>query len=235
MSQFDLKQLTNQMESASAASIIYWAAKQFGNRLAVTSSFQTQSLPLLHLVSRIMPNTPVYFLDTRYHFKETLEYRKQLMRVLGLNVEVLRPLADRGTFTDEEGPLHQTNPNMCCYLKKVEPLQRALAGKLAWISGVRRDQTKARAGLAVFSEQENDRLKICPMLGWTHENVMKYIDAHQLPQHPLLNFGYQSVGCEPCTAPVSRDQDPRSGRWAGSQKTECGLHFDESSKPERIL
>ena len=225
-----LEKLAEGLSQMPAASILYWAAKEFGDKLAVTSSFQTQSLPLLHLVSRIAPNTTVFFLDTGYHFRETLDYRDLLIRELGINVEVLKPLAEKGSHSSESGPLHQVNPNMCCYLKKVEPLQRALVGKCAWISGVRRDQTQTRKDMPVVSLQVNDCLKICPMLEWPEKSVMAYIHRHGLPMHPLLDKGYKSIGCEPCTKPVLENEHSRSGRWSDSDKTECGLHFDKGGK-----
>ena len=229
-SNLEIERLSERLAAMSAASIIYWAAKEFGSDLVVSSSFQTQSLPLLHIVSRIAPNTPVFFLDTGYHFPQTIEYRENLTALLGLNVVVLKPLAERGTHKAEEGELHQLNPNMCCYLKKVEPLQRALVGKKAWISGVRRDQTAERAKMPVVALHDNERLKICPMLRWTHEFVMSYIQKHQLPKHPLLDKGYKSIGCEPCTKPVLENEDSRSGRWLDSDKTECGIHFDQAGQ-----
>ncbi len=217
------------LEGMSAAEIIYWAAKTFGSKLALTSSFQTQSLPLLHLVSRICPNTPVFFLDTGFHFKETIQFRDELKRKLGINIVILKPLCGHDTFLQQHGNLHQTNPNMCCYMNKVEPLQRALSSYGAWISGIRRDQTEARKDTPVVEMQSNGLYKVCPMVNWSAQHVSDYIDRFNLPQHPLLERGYRSIGCEPCTKPTNDDQDLRSGRWAGLDKTECGLHFDSDT------
>lgn len=214
------------LEQRSAAEILYWAAKAFRSKLALTSSFQTQSLPLLHLVSRICPTIPVFFLDTGFHFEETLEFRNQLKRELGINIVTLEPLCGHDAFIHQHGELHQSNPNMCCYMNKVEPLQRALQGYDAWISGIRRDQTEARRNTPVISMQNNGLYKVCPMVAWTADNVNDYIQRYELPKHPLLSQGYKSIGCAPCTKPTKEGQDAREGRWAEQDKTECGLHFD---------
>jgi len=217
------------LESRTAAEILYWAAKTFGSKLALTSSFQTQSLPLLHLVSKICPNVPVFFLDTGFHFKETIEFRNQLKRELGINIVTLLPLCGHEDFIENHGELHQTNQNMCCYMNKVEPLQRALAGYDAWISGVRRDQTEARKNTPVIAMQNNGLYKVCPMVRWTQDDVTHYIKRFGLPEHPLSTQGYRSIGCAPCTKPTLVGQDPRVGRWVGSEKTECGLHFNPTT------
>lgn len=214
------------LENRSAAEILYWAAKTFRTKLALTSSFQTQSLPLLHLVSRICPTIPVFFLDTGFHFAETIEFRDRLKRELGINIVTLKPLCGHDAFLRQNGKLYQSNPNMCCYLNKVEPLQRALKCYDAWISGIRRDQTEARRNTPVVSIQNNGLYKICPMVNWSSEHVQTYIDRFKLSRHPLLSKGYQSIGCSPCTSPVKEGKDSRSGRWVESEKTECGLHFD---------
>ena len=207
-----------------AAEIIYWAAKTFRNKLAVTSSFQTQSIPLLHLISRICPNTPILFLDTGFHFEETLEFRSKLVTELGLNVVNLVPLMGHQEFKSKHDKLHETNPNMCCYLNKVEPLQRKLKKYSAWISGVRRDQTMHRANTPVCQLQDNGLYKICPMVQWTESIVNDYINKLKLPRHPLYDSGYRSIGCACCTVAVEIGQDSREGRWNGQEKTECGLH-----------
>lgn len=222
------------LEQKSAAEILYWAAKTFRSKLALTSSFQTQSLPLLHLVSRICPTIPVFFLNTGFHFEETIAFRDRLKRELGINIVTLEPLCGHAGFLEQHGELHQSNPNMCCYLNKVEPLQRALEGFDAWISGIRRGQTEARKSTPVISMQNNGLYKVCPMVNWSAEHVRDYILCHDLPEHPLLSKGYKSIGCAPCTKPVEDGQDSRSGRWADSAKTECGLHFDpETGKISR--
>lgn len=211
-------------DSNHAAEIIYWAAKKYRDKLAVTSSLQTQSIPLLHLISRICPNVPVLFLDTGFHFPETLAFKDRIRRQLGLNIIELSPLMGHEQFQEQHSNLHVSNPNMCCYLNKVEPLQRKLTGYSAWISGVRRDQTEHRATTPVLDRQNNGVFKVCPMVTWKDSDIARYIDQHDLPRHPLHQAGYRSIGCACCTKAVGEGEDARSGRWAGQEKTECGLH-----------
>lgn len=225
--------MTDLLERSSAVDIIYWASQSFREGLVVTSSFQTQSLPLLYLISRITPNTPIFFLDTGFHFKETYEYASRLKRSLGLNIQYLKPLMPRDEFLLKNGKLYESDSNMCCYLNKVEPLQRALTGKLAWISGIRRDQTPQRAQTPIISMQSNGLYKVCPLVHWTQAHVDAYITRFNLPKHPLFDKGYLSIGCEPCTRVVLPQDDPRSGRWAGAQKTECGLHYNPDGSLDR--
>lgn len=190
----------------------------------MTSSFQTQSVPLLGIVAQVIPDLPILFLDTGYHFPETLAFRDDLMRRWGLNVRILRP--DAGSVGSQGPELFRRDPDLCCHLRKVEPLRRAMEGYDAMISGIRRDQTPNRAEAGVV-EKRNGVLRIHPMLEWTEADIWEHIDNTDLPVHPLLEDGYTSVGCAPCTRPVQIGEDPRAGRWADTAKTECGLHFDE--------
>ena len=201
----------------------------FGDDAAATSSFQTQSVPLLHLIAEHAPELPILFLDTGFHFPETLEFRDRLIDELGLNVRSLEPRLGHDGFREKHGQLHQREPNLCCYLNKVEPLEDAMEDYDAWVSGIRRDQTEARAETPVLQEQENGVLKVCPMVEWTSRDVWTYINEHDLPAHPLFKEGYFSVGCAPCTQKPENQEEKRSGRWAGREKTECGLHTDFGS------
>lgn len=219
-------------ERCNAVEIVYWASREFGSKLAVTSSFQTQSLPLLHVISRICPNTPIFFIDTGFHFPETLAFLETIKKKLGLNIVELKPLIEHEEFLKQHGELHQDNPNMCCYMNKVEPLQRELTKYDAWISGIRRDQTNQRADTQIISMQENGLYKICPMVNWTEKNVDSYIEKLHLPKHPLHKAGYRSIGCACCTVRTTEGQDARSGRWSGKEKTECGLHDCTSKRKE---
>jgi phosphoadenosine phosphosulfate reductase len=219
----ELNQL--QFDGADPRTIIAWAADRFMPRLAVTSSFQTQSVALLHLIGQTRPDIPVIFLDTGYHFPETLAYRDQLVEQFGLTLRVIRPAA---APTDLAKPhadaLYRRDPEMCCYVNKVEPMQRALRDLDAWLTGIRRDQTENRAHAQPVERLDDGRVKINPLLAWTRQDLWTYINRHDLPSHPLFNQGYLSIGCAPCTAPVADGDDERSGRWAGTGKTECGLH-----------
>jgi len=191
---------------------------------AIVSSFGTESVALLHMAAMVDPAVPVIFLETGKHFEETLGYRERVVERLGLlNVTDQRPSPADVAREDPGGNLHACDPNACCALRKVRPLQDALAGQAAWITGRRRDQTPARRTMAVV-EPDGLRLRVNPLAAWREADVEAYIEANALPRHPLISQGYPSVGCAPCTAPAS-GTDARSGRWAGLAKTECGIHL----------
>lgn len=219
-----LERINRDFEAAQPQDILAWAWERFGPKIAATSSFQSQSLPLLHMIARTAPQLPVFFLDTGFHFPETLAFRDRLMRDLGLNVVVLAPEIGHDGFRRLHGDLYRSNPDLCCFINKVEPLERAMEALDAWISGIRRDQTARRSDTPIVSRQPDGRIKVCPLATWTRREVWQYISEHDLPRHPLLSQGYLSIGCAPCTRPVGANEDERSGRWAGQDKTECGLH-----------
>jgi phosphoadenosine phosphosulfate reductase len=190
---------------------------------------------LLHLISRARPDLPVIFLDTGYHFPETLAYRDQLVERFGLTLRVVGSALSRADFAQQYGDaLYRRDPDMCCYINKVEPMRRALQDLDAWITGIRREQTSDRAAAQVVEALPDGRVKINPLVAWTREDLWAYINRHDLPAHPLFGQGYLSIGCAPCTAPVTADQDERAGRWAGTTKTECGLHSEalQRTRPE---
>lgn len=228
----DIQRLNAQFNAAepgvdAAAAIITWAAAQFMPRLAMTSSFQTQSVALLHILSRVRPDVPVVFLDTGYHFPETLAYRDDLIARFGLTVRSVRSAVPQSEQIRQHGDaLYRRDPDLCCYINKVEPMRRALRDLDAWISGIRRDQTTNRASADPVELLPDGRVKVNPLVAWTHKDVWTYINRHDLPAHPLFSQGYLSVGCAPCTQPVAAGDDERAGRWAGADKTECGLHTD---------
>jgi phosphoadenosine phosphosulfate reductase len=223
----NLAQLNARFEEAEPAEIIAWAAEQFMPALAVTSSFQTQSVALLHLISTIRPDIPVIFLDTGYHFPETLAYRDQLVKQLGLKLRIVSAPMKRADFIRQYGDaLYRRDPDLCCYINKVEPMRLALQDLSAWITGIRRDQTATRAAALPVELLDDGRVKVNPMLRWTRQDLWAYIHRYDLPAHPLFSQGYLSVGCAPCTSPVTEGQDERAGRWAGTGKTECGLHTE---------
>jgi len=227
LTSLNIPQLNEQLENAPASEILQWAWATFGSRVAASSSFQTQSVPLLHLISQVCPDLPVIFLDTGFHFPETLKFRDELQSRLGLNMVIASPLIEKSQLLTQYGqPLYRHDPDLCCYINKVEPMRRALKGFDAWVSGVRRDQTTNRKNLSVLEAQPTDPLKIYPMLNWTRQQIYAYIDQHHLPTHPLLAKGYTSIGCVPCTRPISPDEDERAGRWAETDKNECGIHLD---------
>lgn len=222
--ELDLEVLNQRFETASPQEILAWAWETFNPRVAASSSFQTQSVPLLHMIAQAAPQMPIFFLDTGFHFPETLAFRDRLVRELNLNVRDLTPEMGHDQFRLQHGDLYLRDPDMCCYINKVEPLERAMLGLEAWISGIRRDQTKERSEAAIVNRQPDGLYKISPMAVWTKRDVWQYLYDHHLPEHPLLAQGYLSIGCAPCTRPVGAGEDDRAGRWAGKDKTECGLH-----------
>jgi len=222
-----LATLNARFDGAAPDALLRWAWQEFGGNVAASSSFQTQSVPLLHVIARTVPEMPVLFLDTGFHFPETLAYRDELASRLGLNLVTLTPRLGHDGFLRRHGALHRTDPDLCCHLNKVEPLEDALRGYGAWVAGVRRDQTRDRAAALPIVRRRDGLVKLGPMVHWTDRDVARYLHEHDLPSHPLLAKGYQSVGCAPCTRAVLEGEDARAGRWAGSGKTECGLHLSQ--------
>jgi phosphoadenosine phosphosulfate reductase len=195
-------------------------------RVALVSSFGAESVVLLHLISVIAPETPVLFVDTRMLFAETLEYQRKLADELHLgDVRTIRALQPRLAFEDPDNTLHQFNTDACCNLRKVEPLERALAPFDGWITGRKRFQGATREAVEFFEAEGDTRIKVNPLAHWGREDLEEYMVNNRLPRHPLVAKGYPSIGCAPCTSPVKPGEDPRAGRWRNSQKTECGIHF----------
>lgn len=223
----EIKELSQQFERKTPQEIIQWAVSEFAPDIALSTSFQTQSMPLLHMVTQTMPGIRILFLDTGYHFWDTLIFREQIQHEWKLNVVDLYRDARWDIFARQNVrnlPIH--DPNLCCYIHKVQPMQKALGGLRAWISGIRRDQTVERAHAQILELQEDGLLKVNPLLNWTKRDVQAYRQDHHLPAHPLYEQGYRSVGCAPCTVAVGLNDDDRAGRWVGRGKTECGLHTE---------
>ena len=194
-------------------------------RVALVSSFGAESVALLHMVSVADPALPVLFLDTQMLFPETLDYQRTLAERLGLTgIRVLTPSRTDTFLTDPDGDLHLADPDACCDLRKVAPLEAALSEFDAWITGRKRFHGGQRAALDFF-EAEGDRIKVNPLAHWTREDVSDYIVNNRLPRHPLVARGFPSIGCAPCTTRVADGEDPRAGRWRGREKQECGIHF----------
>ena len=203
-------------ENSTPHEILRWAAATFGDDLVVTASFG--DAVLAHLANSVVPGVEVVLLDTGYLFAETEWYADDLRRRFGLNLRTVHPLPD------VERDVWQTDTDACSAARKVEPLQRALAGKRAWVTGLRRADSPSRANTPVVHDDLlRGVTKINPIATWTDDDVATYTAMHELPAHPLTDRGYPSIGCWPCTRPVAEGEDPRSGRWSGS-KTECGLH-----------
>lgn len=196
-------------------------------KIFATSSFQTQSVALLHIISRIDRSIPIYFINTGYLFPETITYKDTLVKLFGINVIDLKPQVPKILQRDAKGNLLFTSdPDYCCYLNKIQPLDPILADYDVWINGVRADQSKVRAELYEEDFAPHNVLRFHPMLDWTKQMIYQYIREHNLPRHPLDDKGYVSIGCEPCTAKISLDDDERAGRWKGLKKNECGLNTD---------
>ncbi|WP_442943588.1 phosphoadenylyl-sulfate reductase [Nitrospirillum sp. BR 11752] len=199
--------------------------RELKGEIALVSSFGAESAVLLHMVAAIDPATPVLFLNTGKLFGETLRYRRELVAKLGLtDAREIKPLPEDEAARDADGLLWRANPDACCRFRKVEPLNRALEGFGAWITGRKRFQAATRADLVIIEATEG-RLKINPLADWGRDDLVAYMDRHDLPHHPLEADGYLSIGCMPCTDRVAAGEDGRSGRWAGLGKTECGIHL----------
>jgi len=207
-----------------ALTVLKWAGDTFGDDFAITSSMADGLLA--HLAGTAIPGVDVIFLDTGYHFAETIGTRDAVAATLPVTVKTIQPL---WTVAEQDADLlprlHDRDPDRCCWLRKMEPLGRALAPYTAWASGVRRDESPARAGTPVVRwDARRALVKVHPMAGWTQDDVEDYIAEHNVLVNPLVDDGYPSIGCAPCTARVEPGADPRSGRWAGRAKTECGIH-----------
>jgi phosphoadenosine phosphosulfate reductase len=216
--------LDAELRHAHPRTVLEAAVAELGDKLALVSSFGAESAVLLHLVSKVKPDIPVLFLDTGMLFGQTLDYRRQLAAKLGLtDVRDLRPAYQDLAMTDPEAKLWQTDTEGCCHVRKVLPFDRALAEFDGWITGRKRFQGGARLSMPVV-EQAGHQIKFNPLANWTKADLEAYVEENDLPPHPLVAQGFLSIGCWPCTTPVQDGQDERSGRWAGQDKTECGIH-----------
>jgi phosphoadenosine phosphosulfate reductase len=224
----DIPSIEKKLNGKTPEDIVHWAWQVFGESAAVTSSFQSHSLPLLHIVSKVAPDLPILFLDTGFHFEETLEFRDRIVDMFDLNLKVLRVKQGHDSFKKDYGNLYNKNPDLCCHLNKVQPLVNLMKDYNAWIAGIRNNQTKYRSEAKLVSTPKENNpynvYKICPILDWSSRDVWNYIADNELPQHPLTRKGYLSIGCAPCTRPVLDKKTERSGRWENHEKTECGLH-----------
>ncbi len=222
-----IAQLNERYRNHAASAVLKHALSdpQVG-RVAMVSSFGAESVALLHMVAVADRTTPVLFIDTLMLFPETLEYQRDVARKLGLtDVRVIRVAQEQLDARDPDNSLNQRDTDACCALRKTEPLERALGGFDAWITGRKRFQGDTRAALDFFEDEEGRRIKINPLAHWARQDVQDYMINNRLPRHPLVAQGYPSIGCAPCTSPVAEGEDERAGRWRGQQKTECGIHF----------
>ena len=224
----ELKDLAEQagrdLEGASAQDVLRWAVDAFGDRFVIASSMGDGLLA--HLAGSVASGVDVLFLDTGYHFAETIGTRDAVAQVYDVNVRTMLPLLTVAQQDEQHGTrLHERDPNACCALRKVEPLARGLEPYTAWASGIRRDEAATRLGIGVVEwDDKRQMVKVNPLATWTQADVDAYVAEHGVLVNPLAYDGYPSIGCAPCTRRVAPGEDPRSGRWADTSKTECGLH-----------
>jgi len=209
--------------------VLRWAVERFQGKLLFSTAFGPEGCCILHMLADIGPGFHAINLETGYQFKETLELRERIKERYGIDVELVKPELSVAAYEEEHGgPLYNIRPDQCCFDRKVLPLRKAVVGYDAWISSIRRDQTKDRAVAKVVQwDAKFNLVKVNPLLSWTFKDVWSFVHKHKVPYNPLHDQGYPSIGCWPCTAPVEAGQDERAGRWVGSKKKECGLHVIE--------
>ena len=222
----ELAASSDALESAHPRDIIRFAVERFGDRLTMGTAFGPEGMVILQMLAEIAPETHVFNLETGYQFQETLDLRDEVERRYGINVVMMRPEQTVAEYEAQHGgPLYKTDPNQCCFDRKIKVLHRAIEGKQAWISAIRRDQSPDRARAAIVGWDKKFQLvKINPLANWTKKDVWKMVTELNVPYNPLHDKGYTSIGCWPCTRAVAFGEDERAGRWSGFAKTECGLH-----------
>ncbi|MFB9827653.1 phosphoadenylyl-sulfate reductase [Lederbergia wuyishanensis] len=208
--------------------ILRWAFREYKDEIVYACSFGAEGIVLIDLISKVNPRAKIIFLDTGLHFPETYELIERVKnRYPSLNIEMVKPkitVEDQAAMFGEELWAH--HPNQCCNIRKVLPLQEALKDVKAWISGLRRDQSPTRSNTQFINKDNKfSKIKICPLIHWTWDDILMYIELNNLPYNPLHDKGYPSIGCWPCTSATLDHNDLRSGRWAGTTKRECGLHL----------
>jgi len=212
----DVVRVAEELEHAPAEDIVAWAAQTFASSLTLAASM-TDGV-LIDVASQVAPGIEVVFIDTQYHFQETLATAEEIAARYPIRLRVMWP-------RDRPDDLWRTDPDACCRARKVVPMERALRGRLAWLSGLRRADSSARAGAPVVQRDRRGLVKVNPLARWSDDDVAAYILEHEVPVNPLVAQGYPSIGCFPCTRAVGANEDPRAGRWDGFDKTECGLHL----------
>jgi len=211
----DLAAISERFETAPASAVIRWAVETFGDSIALAASFE--DIVLIDLTTKVAPGIEVVFLDTEAHFPETQSFVEEVRARYGLNLTVTKPGPDAAA--------HPCGTEKCCQFRKVEPLRRALAGRRAWLTSLKRTDGPTRADAPIVGWDASFGLvKVNPLVTWTDDDIASYLADHGLPVHPLVPQGYRSIGCAPTTRPVAQGEDPRAGRWSGLDKSECGLH-----------
>lgn len=222
-----LKAVSDRFEGHTPGEIVRWGFETFAPQIALATGFGPEGVVLLHLASQINPEATFFYLDTDLLFKETYKLRDQLEERLGIHFTRIHCGISLNEQAEQHTPaLWSSDPNLCCQIRKVKPLRDYLATQNAWIAAIRRDQTKARANAGIVEwDKANGLVKLNPLANWTQDMVWDHIHTNNLPYNPLHDEGYPSIGCWTCTRPVAAGEDPRAGRWAGFNKTECGIHL----------
>jgi phosphoadenosine phosphosulfate reductase len=217
---------SERLETAEPQEILGWAAQRFGQKFTMATAFGPEGMVLIHMLAEVAPQTPIFNLDTGYQFKETLELREEVLRRYGIAVEMKQPETTVAEYEAQHGgPVYRTNPDQCCFHRKVQVLNKAVVGMHAWASAIRRDQSPDRATVPIVGwDKKFSLVKVSPLANWTKPKVWGFITDHDVPYNPLHDQGYTSIGCWPCTRAITMGEDERAGRWSGIAKTECGLH-----------
>ena len=231
----DLQAQNLLFESASAQDILRWAIERYQGKLCLSTSFQLGGMVLIDMLSKIDKALPVLFIDTGFHFKETLDFRDLVIARYGINLITLKPVMEREAFKQVYGndTLYERNPAECCRINKTEPMERALKPYGARIAALRRDASPERAKIRILEERIDKVMLIHPLANWAREQTKDYLKQHDVPVHPLHAKGYKTIGCFPtcCTVPVGENAPERAGRWTGTGKSECGLHMIGIRRP----
>jgi phosphoadenosine phosphosulfate reductase len=237
-----LRDLNARFEDAPPREIVRWALEESGlEHIAVASAFQVEGTCVMHMAASVRPEVPIMFVETGFHFAETLAFKERLTEMLELNVVDLTGDHTVDSQAERFGPkLYERDPHLCCDLNKVIPWRRALQGLDGWITSMRRDSSWTRKDTRIVDQQEVDDdgkvvVKINPIANWTRRDAWAYLKEHDLPHNPLYDLGYASIGCAPCTRMIFPGEDERAGRWSGSQKIECGIHVPESTKQDVVV
>ncbi len=219
-------EIANEFEERSHEELIAYAINEFNKDIAFACSFGMEDVCIVDMIAKVAPDTNIFYLDTGVFFKETYELIERLKKRYGIKFECVKALMSLEEQADKYGPeLWKKDPDLCCKIRKVEPLKRKLATVKAWVTGIRREQAPTRANAKTVEWDDKFCIvKFNPLVRWTAKDVLGYVMGHGIPYNPLHDKGYPSIGCEPCTAPIKAGEDPRSGRWKGFEKKECGLH-----------
>ncbi len=228
----ELRAFSAQLESASPQEILRWTVDRYAPRFTMATAFGPEGMVLIHMLAEVGPATPIFNLDTGYQFPETLEMVDRVKARYGIEIALKQPDLTVAEYEAQHGgPLYRTNPDQCCFDRKIKVLHAAVDGMQAWASAIRRDQSPDRAKASIVGWDRKFKLvKVSPLANWTKQDVWNFITKHDVPYNPLHDQGYASIGCQPCTRAILFGEDERAGRWSGFEKKECGLHTQDDGK-----